>query len=168
MNKTALFNFVADKQNNTIKVERSFDGPLDIVWTAWTDAKILDQWWAPKPWKAVTVSMNFSEGGRWHYYMLGPEGERHYCVFDYSTIKPLKAFSGKDAFCDENQVINTSMPQIKWEYDFVDQKDQTVVNILLRFERLEDLEAIIQMGFKEGFTAGMENLDQYLAARRKS
>jgi uncharacterized glyoxalase superfamily protein PhnB len=36
---------------------------------------------------------------------------------------------------------------------------------LLSFDTLEDLEKIIEMGFKEGFTAGLENLDQYIAAQ---
>ena len=39
-----------------------------------------------------------------------------------------------------------------------------MVKIKLTFDSLEDLETIIQMGFKEGFTAGLENLDQYLAS----
>lgn len=165
MNKAVLFNFLVDKENNEIKVERSFDAPIDLVWAAWTEADILDQWWAPKPYQAVTKSMNFTEGGRWHYYMLGPEGDQHWCLFDYETIKPLEYFAGIDAFCDENAVMNQTKPRVKWENSFNDKENQTVVNILLHFDKWEDLETIIEMGFKEGFTAGLENLDQYIAAQ---
>ena len=165
MNKAILFNFLVDKEKNKIKVERSFNAPIDLVWAAWTEADILDQWWAPKPYRAVTKSMNFSEGGRWHYYMLSPEGEKHYCLFDYEVIKQLKYFSGIDAFCDENAVMNNTKPRVKWNNDFAANENETVVNIQLKFETLEDLETIIQMGFKEGFTAGLENLDQYIAAQ---
>src|SRR6187431_3103993 len=70
MNATILFNFQVDKVNKKINVERSFNGPIDPVWSAWTEAEILDQWWAPKPWRAETKSMNFKEGGRWHYCMV--------------------------------------------------------------------------------------------------
>ncbi|HEY3404867.1 MAG TPA: SRPBCC domain-containing protein [Ohtaekwangia sp.] len=163
MNKAILFNFLVDKENNQIKVERSFDAPVDLVWAAWTEADILDQWWAPKPYKAVTKSMNFSVGGRWLYYMLSPEGDKHWCMFDYETITPLKHFSGIDAFCDENGVANNSKPRVKWKNDFKVKDDETVVDIQLTFETLKDLETIIQMGFKEGFTAGLENLDQYIS-----
>lgn len=165
MNKAILFNFLVDKENRKIKVERSFDAPLDLVWAAWTESEILDQWWAPKPYKAITKTLNFTEGGRWHYYMLSPEGEKHWCTFDYQTIRPQEYFSGIDAFCDEHAVLNNTKPRVKWENDFKAKEEETVVNIHLTFESLKDLETIIQMGFKEGFTAGLENLDQYIAAQ---
>lgn len=165
MNKTLLFNFHINKEKNEIIVERSFNAPVDMVWSAWTDPEILDLWWAPKPYKAVTKSMDFKEGGRWHYYMLGPKGEKHWCLFDFEAIKPKRSFSGIDAFCDENAVMNNTKPRVKWNNDFIDNENETVVNIHLQFETIEDLETIIKMGFKEGFTAGLENLDQYIAAQ---
>lgn len=165
MNKAILFDFVVDKEQNRINVERSFDAPVDLVWAAWTESDILDQWWAPKPYRAVTKSMNFTEGGRWHYYMLGPEGDKHWCLFDYERIKPQEHFSGIDAFCDEHAVTNTTKPRVRWDNDFKAQDTATVVSIRLQFDTLEDLESIVQMGFREGFTAGLENLDQYIAAQ---
>lgn len=165
MNKAILFNFLVDKEHNKINVERSFDAPIELVWAAWTEANILDQWWAPKPYRAVTKSMNFTEGGRWHYYMLSPEGEKHWCIFDYEKIKPMRYFSGIDAFCDENAIMNNTKPRVKWGSDFSERENETLVNIQLQFESFEDLETIIKMGFKEGFTAGLENLDQYISAQ---
>ncbi|MBA9076900.1 SRPBCC domain-containing protein [Rufibacter quisquiliarum] len=165
MNKAILFNFEVEKENNLIKVERSFQAPKDLVWAAWTEADILDQWWAPKPWQAVTKAMDFTEGGRWHYYMQGPEGERHWCLFEYKQIQPQVFYAGIDAFCDENAVLHPSMPRVTWKNTFTAKGDSTVVHVRMQFEKLEDLETIIQMGFKEGFTAGLENLDQYIAAQ---
>ncbi|MCF1715091.1 SRPBCC domain-containing protein [Flavihumibacter sp. RY-1] len=165
MNKTILFEFRTDKENKRIHVERSFDAAVDLVWAAWTEAEILDQWWAPKPWQAVTQSMNFREGGRWFYYMQGPDGEKHWSLFDFEKIIPLKHFSGMDAFCNEQGIINETQPRVQWSNDFEPAEEQTLVRIQLQFEKLEDLETIIQMGFKEGFTAGLENLDQYIAAQ---
>ena len=165
MSKSILFNFLVDKENKKIKVERSFDAPVDLVWAAWTEADILDQWWAPKPYRAVTKSMDFKEGGHWHYYMLSPEGEKHWCLFDFQHIEPQAFFSGLDAFCDENRVLDNSKPRMKWENTFTARGESTVVHVQLAFDALEELEATLQMGFKEGFTAGLENLDQYIAAQ---
>ena len=165
MKKTILYNFLVDKENNKIHVERSFQAPVDLVWAAWTEADILDQWWAPKPWKAETKSMNFSQGGMWHYCMVGPEGERQWCLFHYQKIDPEKHFSGVDAFCDENAVENETKPRVKWHNNFIPGENNTLVDISLEFESLEDLETLIEMGFREGFTAGLENLDAYIKAR---
>jgi len=76
MNKTILFDFSVDKDNKQINVDRSFLAPRDLVWAAWTNPEILDQWWAPKPWQNETISMDCRSGGMWHYCMNGPEGER--------------------------------------------------------------------------------------------
>ncbi len=165
MKKAVLFNFLVEKEEKRIRVERSFDAPADLVWAAWTEADILDLWWAPKPFITVTQSLNFTEGGQWHYCMQGPDGERHWCMFNYEKINPMKYFSGKDGFCDENAVPDHSMPMIRWANTFEPQGDQTIVDIQLDFDQLEDLETIIKMGFREGFTAGLENLDQYIAAQ---
>lgn len=63
-----------DAANKKLIVVREFDAPLAEVWKAWTDSSILDQWWAPKPWKAKTKTMDFREGGTWLYSMVGPDG----------------------------------------------------------------------------------------------
>jgi uncharacterized protein YndB with AHSA1/START domain len=34
-----------------------------LVWDAFTKQKILDKWWAPKPWLSKTKRMDFTVGG---------------------------------------------------------------------------------------------------------
>lgn len=108
--------------------------------------------------------MDFKVGGRWLYHMLGPEGDFHWCLFDYEEIKPLHGYRGQDAFCDEVGNKNQTKPIAYWDYKFISQGEETLVDIVIRFDSLSDLEAIIEMGFKEGFTMGLGNLDEYLAS----
>jgi uncharacterized protein YndB with AHSA1/START domain len=63
------------EQKTKLTIERIFDAPRSRVWQAFTDAELLDRWWAPEPWTTETVSMDFRIGGRWHYSMNGPNGE---------------------------------------------------------------------------------------------
>jgi uncharacterized protein YndB with AHSA1/START domain len=107
--------FTKDTANKTITVVRPFDANQQQVWDAWTQSEILDQWWAPKPWKAGTKSMDFREGGEWFYYMEGPDGERHYSKFIYKTINPITSYSGYDMFSDENGNRNTEFPKHELE-----------------------------------------------------
>ena len=155
--------YTADTENKKIRVVREFDAPIEKVWQAWTDSKILDQWWAPNPWKARTQSMDFRNGGRWYYYMEGPEGERHYCMAEYSNIVPQKSYGGIDAFCDENGNINKEMPVTKWYNVFTPTSSGTKVEVELTFDKIEDLNKMVEMGFKEGFAAAHENLDKLLS-----
>lgn len=166
MNKAILFNFTVDKDNNKIFVDREFDAPRELVWAAWTESEILDRWWAPKPWVAKTKHMDFREGGYWLYAMMGPDGEIHWSRADYREINPMEQFLAVDGFCDENGVMNPEMPSNAWDNRFEStDANTTIVHVELTFETLEDLEQIIDMGFKEGFTAGLENLDDYIASQ---
>ncbi len=163
MTRPALFNFDVQKEARAIIVERSFNAPLDTVWSAWTEPSILCKWWAPKPYLCVIADLDFREGGRWSYYMQGPEGDRHYCFFDYERVKPKTSFSGRDGFCDEQGVVNTEMPRMKWESRFSERDGGTLVRTRIDFDSTEDLEKIVTMGFKEGFTTGLNQLDELLA-----
>ena len=167
MKKDLEFEFSVNKENKTITVRREFAAELPLVWDAYTKSEILDQWWAPKPWKSRTKTMDFREGGHWHYAMVGPEGEEHWALANYKTIDPKKRFTALDGFADAEGVINTEMPQSKWEVSFTPKEDVTLVENLITFDDLAQLETTIQMGFKEGLTMAMEGLDALLAAQKQ-
>lgn len=171
MNPNLKFDFIVNKETNTVNVKREFAANLELVWEAWTNPEILDLWWAPKPYKTRTKSMDFREGGMWLYEMFNTKGEDplecHWCKNDYIKIVDLKMFSGLDAFCDENGEANQEMPRTQWTNEFNENGEKTLVTITAKYENLADLEKIIAMGFKEGFTMALENLDQYIEAQFK-
>jgi uncharacterized protein YndB with AHSA1/START domain len=155
-----LLNFSVDRENSKINVEREFAAPIDKVWAAWTQSELLDQWWAPKPWKARTKAMNFAAGGQWLYAMVGPEGEEQWCKAEYTSMIPMKIFEGDSKFCDENGNPNYDFPVAHWSVAFIEKSDRTLVNVEIAFKDLADVDKYIEMGFREGFLAGMENLDE--------
>jgi uncharacterized protein YndB with AHSA1/START domain len=160
-----LLVFSIDKENKKVKVERSFAASLPKVWEAWTKSNLLDQWWAPKPWKAETKTMDFREGGYWIYAMVGPEGEKHWGRTDFKSIQPYDGYTATDAFCDENGTIDESFPGSMWVSKFTEKDGYTTVSMDISFKEQADLEQMIEMGFKEGFTAGLQNLEDLLASR---
>ncbi|MES2512919.1 MAG: SRPBCC domain-containing protein [Bacteroidota bacterium] len=167
MKHNLTVDFSVNKENNTITVKREFAADVALVWDAYTKSEILDQWWAPKPWKAKTKTMDFREGGHWLYAMVGPQGEEHWSRADYQTVKSQKTFTGVDGFTDENGTINKEMPQSKWEVTFTGKGDVTLVEFQITFPDLTQLEETIKMGFKEGLLSAMENLDALLPSLQK-
>src|SRR5579859_1027217 len=97
-----LFDFTVDKATKTIHITREFAADLDLVWDAFTKAEILDQWTAPKPYRACTKEMDFREGGRWLYAMVSPEDVKHWSLVQFLKIQPKSGFSTKNTFSDEN------------------------------------------------------------------
>lgn len=165
MNPLLKFDFTVNKENNTVHVEREFNADLNLVWEAWTNPEILDQWWAPKPYQAKTKTMDFRNGGLWLYYMISPQNETHWCKADYKEVVPMKSYSYVDNFCDENGTISHPFPNSFWTNNFSETGEITTVNITIHYESLEALEKIIEVGFKEGFTMAMQNLDQYIESK---
>ncbi len=160
MKSALLFDFTVDKENATVNVKREFAAVASLVWDAWTKPEMLDQWWAPKPWVSKTKKMEFKVGGRRLYAMVSPQGEEHWALADYTAITPRTNFKHLDAFCDAEGNISNAMPRSYWNVEFVDKGDKTLVRVAIKHDRLEDLEKIIEMGFKEGFTMALDNLDE--------
>lgn len=159
MNSTIFTENFAQKQ---MLVSRTFNGPLDLVWRAWTEAELLDKWWAPKPWKAVTKNMDFREGGYWLYCMQGPEGEQHWGRADYKKIEIEDFFDAEDAFCDEEGNVNRELPGTDWHVTFTKTGTGTRVEVTTTFESEDAMKQLIEMGVKEGTEMAHNNLDGLL------
>lgn len=163
MKYNLAYDFTTDKVNHTITIKREFAAERPLVWDAFTKSELLEKWFAPKPWRAETKSMDFREGGHWLYAMVSPEGQKHWGISFYKTIRPQVSYTADDAFTDEEGTINKEMPQAKWDTSFSDNNGNTMVTIVIKYEDLAQLEATIKMGFKEGIGMSFENLDDLFA-----
>jgi len=156
-----------DLANKRLIVSRNFNASPEQVWRSWTVPELLDQWWAPEPWKTETKFMNFTIGGHWLYAMVGPDQTKHWARVDFTSIEPIHSFSAKDTFCDENGNPNTELPGMFWQNTFMPIEQGTQVIVDLLFSSESDLEKIIEMGFETGFTMALNQLDQYLEIQFK-
>ena len=161
MNNNLLFDFTVDKAAKTVYITREFDADLSLVWDAFTTPELLDQWVAPAPWTSKTKYMNFEVGGKRFYAMVSPEGQERWAIQQYTSITPKTNFKMLNAFADAAE--NPELPGSDWDYTFSEQKGITKVNITIYNESLARLEKMIEMGFKQGFTMSMGNLENLLA-----
>jgi uncharacterized protein YndB with AHSA1/START domain len=156
--------FSKDLQNNKMTVTREFSATPEMTWKAWTNRNILDQWWAPKPWKAETKSMTFKEGGFWLYSMCDPKGiNKHWARTDYKKITTLKSYVGINNFCDENGNVNPDLPGSEWKVEFIKTDTGTKVQVEITYADEKVMKAMVEMGFEAGFTAAHSNLDELLS-----
>ncbi len=155
-----LFDFTLNKETRTAHITREFNAGQDLVWDAFTKAEILDQWWAPLPFKSKTIDMNFEPGGRRLYAMISPEGQEHYAMHMYTSISPKTNIKYVNAFCDKDG--NANLPGSDWDLNFSEQDGITTVSIVIYNDSLERMEKMIEMGFKEGFTMTLNYLSELL------
>lgn len=163
--KNLLFEFNVDKSTKTVTVTRKFNARLDLVWDAFTKQEILDQWWAPKPWKSRTKIMDFKVGGQRFYAMVSPEGQQHWAIQHYTSITPKTNFKYLNAFADEN--ANPNLPGSDWDLTFSEENGITLVSIAIYNESLERMEQMIEMGFQGGFTMTLNELDNLLSSEHR-
>ena len=160
--RNLLFDFTVDKTTNTIFINREFDAELSNVWEAFTKAEFLDQWWAPKPWLSKTKIMDLKIGGRRFYAMVGPEGEEHWSIEQFTSISPKTNLKWLSSFADEDGTVNEQLPTSEWALSFSEQEGITSVNITIKHKTFADIEMYLQMGFKEGFTKTLNELQVLL------
>jgi uncharacterized protein YndB with AHSA1/START domain len=160
MKNSLLFDFTVDKTTKTVFITREFDADLSLVWDAFTKQEILDQWVAPKPWVSKTKFMDFKVGGRRFYAMVSPEGQERWLIQKYTSISPKTNFKYLNAFADKDE--NPELPGSDWDFTFSEQNETTKVSITIYNESLARMEKMIEMGFKEGFTMTLENLEDLL------
>ena len=167
MRNNFQFDFLVDKEKNTITIKREFGGNCQLLWDCYTKSELLDQWFAPKPLTTKTKSMNFKEGGYWLYAMIEPNGTAYWGRMDYLKIKPIEYYSALDAFCDENGNFNPELPRATWDVSFTELGENALVQSVVTYRSLADLEAVIQMGVKDGMTLTLEKLDDLLLTLKK-
>ena len=165
MKTNLLFDFTVDKTTKTVTVNREFDAVLSLVWDAFTKQEILDQWYAPAPYTAKTKYMNFEVGGRRFYAMVSPEGQENWIIQEYTSINQKTNFKLFNAIADKDE--NPQLPGSDWDFNFSEQNGTTTVSISIYNESLTPMEKMIEMGFKEGFSMGLDQLENLLSTLSK-
>ena len=161
MKNDLLFDFTVDKTAQTVYINREFAAELPLVWDAFTKQELLDQWYAPKPWTSKTKFMNFEVGGKRFFAMVSPEGQERWLIQKYTSISPKTNFKMFNTFADKDE--NPELPGSDWDISFSEQNGTTKVSISIYNESLARMEKMIDMGFKEGYTMTMKNLEDFLA-----
>lgn len=167
MKNVMQFDFHVDKEKNTITVKREFAANRQLVWDCHTKSELLDQWFAPKPFTTKTKSMDFREGGQWIYAMVDPEGQEYWGRMDYTKISPIDSYTSLDGFCNDKGELNPELPRASWVATFRDMAENTLVQTVVTYNSLADLETVINMGMKEGLTSTLERLDDLLLVLNK-
>jgi uncharacterized protein YndB with AHSA1/START domain len=151
-----------DFTNKKITIISEFNAAKEKIWNAFTNPEITDKWWAPMPYQAITKQADFKNGGQWIYYMLSPEGEKHWCFAEFKNILPMESYGATDAFCDEDGKINMDFPRMNWENSFNEKNGITKVTNIITFSQEEDMKQILEMGFEEGYSMGLNQLNDLL------
>jgi uncharacterized protein YndB with AHSA1/START domain len=58
----------------SLTLTREFDAPRTLVWKAWTDPKMMAQWFGPRGFTIPVCELDVCKGGSLRIVMRGPDG----------------------------------------------------------------------------------------------
>ena len=93
--------FWASHGTREIHISRTFNAPIERVWSNWTDEDTMKRWWSPKDYTAPLIKNDFRVGGSFLFSMKSPTGQMHYNTGTYTDIALNKKIVSKMSFADE-------------------------------------------------------------------
>ncbi len=160
MDSEIVFN--KDFEERSAFVMKTFDAQVSEVWDYFSVADLLDQWWAPEPWKCETLTMDFQENGKWHYAMVSPESEKVYGLVSFGSIMQHRSIEWMDDFADEKGNSQNSNLACNWLIGFTGVEEGTKLTVNIHFPSEDAMNKIFEMGFEEGFRMTLNQLENLL------
>jgi uncharacterized protein YndB with AHSA1/START domain len=75
-------------ESRTIRMERTFDAPRELVWRASTEAEHFARWWGPHGFTNHVIEMDVRPGGRWRVEQRAPDGTLHPFSGEFLEVSP--------------------------------------------------------------------------------
>lgn len=152
-------------------ISYEFKAPKELVFNAFTKAEALNEWWGPEHTRNSVVSLDFREGGIFHFKMEAAEGT-NYGRFVFGAIQPYDLLEFTNSFADEHANVvpapfGIPIPaRIFYRVVFTENNGKTTIAMTgkpveARPEEEEGFRAINE-GMQLGFTASFVQLTKYL------
>ncbi|MBY4130878.1 SRPBCC domain-containing protein [Rhodococcus fascians] len=152
-----------DAENLTMTVVAEFDATVERVWQIWSDPRQLERWWGPPTWPATFETHDFVPGGKASYFMTGPEGEKAAGWWLFTDISAPTTLSFDDGFADDSGNPSSTLPVTHATATLDDLDGRTRMTIRSRFDSLEQLEQLVEMGMEEGMASALGQIDAIVA-----
>lgn len=148
---------VTTPSDREIRAERVFDAPRERVWRAFTDPKLIAQWWGRGN-ELVVERMEVERGGHWRYVEHAPDGV-HGFEGRYREVTPPERLV--QTFEWDGMPGYVEITTVTFE-DLGDGRTRVVTTAL--FHTPEERDGMLKSGMKEGLDQSYAALDRALGA----
>jgi uncharacterized protein YndB with AHSA1/START domain len=104
---------MAERTTNLLQdlvITRIFDAPRELVWKAWTDPRLVMQWWGPKGFTSPSCEIDLRVGGRYLFCMRAPDGQEFWSGGKYTEIIAPEKIVTVLFYADKNGKIDPPDP----------------------------------------------------------
>ncbi len=140
-----------------LAIELILDAPAEKLFRCFADTKLLQQWFAPKPWTIKSTDIDFRPGGKMAFVMASPEGQEFPNAGIYLDIVPNKRIVTTDAVTPD---FEPSGPFMIAEITFEDLGDgRTKYRAVARHWSEDTKQQHAEMGFEPGWTQTAKQME---------
>jgi uncharacterized protein YndB with AHSA1/START domain len=146
----------------SVTLTRVFDAPRILVWQAWTDPKMMAQWFGPRGFTNPVCELDVRAGGSLRIVMRGPDGNDYPMkgVFREVVVPEVLVFTniatdnnGKHLLEGETTVI------------FTEKDGKTTLTLKAHAVGLAPIAPQMLAGMEEGWTQSIDKLEKMVARR---
>jgi uncharacterized protein YndB with AHSA1/START domain len=164
---------MADQNKKEVTLVRTFDVPRDLVWKAWTDPKLVVQWWGPNDVTIPECEIDLKVGGKIYIVMeageaMGPyKGTRWPMLGTFTVVEPNAklSWSAKAWTEGHNENEETTIDQTT-EILLTEENGKTKVEVIAIIHKAGPGAEMAVQGMQAGFTQQLEKLNTFLAGKK--
>lgn len=146
------------KTAHELILTRLLDAPADKLYRCWTDADLLKQWFAPRPYTTPVAEIDVRPGGGSNIVLTSPEGQEIPCPGSYLEIVPNRKLVFTDAFTGDWQPRDGA-PFMVATITFEPEGDKTRYTAIVRHWSEADMKKHEGMGFHKGWGQCADQLE---------
>jgi uncharacterized protein YndB with AHSA1/START domain len=147
-----------------LRINRSFDAPLEKVWKAWTDPKLLQQWWGPAGVTNPTCKWQAEAGGDIHIVMLTGEslgelaGTEWPMTGTFKEVEPMKKLVFTSNALRDGKAILTNLNTVT----FSEKEGKTTMNLYVVVMMATPEAQFALKGMDMGWSQSIDKLAKFL------
>ncbi|WP_291361854.1 SRPBCC family protein [Devosia sp.] len=151
---------VTRQSERELVITRTFDGPAQLVFEAWTKPDLLMRWWAPKSLGITFLSCeaDVRTGGSYRFVFGHPASDQPMAFFGrYIEVTPPTRIVWTNEEGEEGSVTTVT---------FTERDGKTHLVLTDRYPSRDALDAAIESGSQGAYPEQFEALDMLLSALR--
>jgi uncharacterized protein YndB with AHSA1/START domain len=154
--KNELTRILAEPGKQEVVITRVFEAPRNLVFNAYTDPRLIPQWWGPRYLTTTVDKMDVRAGGMWRFVQLDAKGNEYAFHGVYHEVKAPERlvvtfeFEGMPGHVSlETETFEEFEGKTKWTGRSV-------------FQSVEDRDGMLKSGMEEGASETMDRFAELL------
>ena len=144
----------------TVTLTRVFAAPRDLVWRAWTDPKMMAQWFGPRGFTTSVPVLDLRVGGALRIVMNGPDGNDYPAACEFREIvAPERLVFVNNAVDKDGKVLLEGLTTVT----FAEQGGKTKLTLHTHAVGRVPVAKQMLAGMEAGWTQTIDKLDELVS-----